>query len=140
MRQRYSCIVLPVVGFYLFYMQEFCAGSLVLLRNSQRDSKKGKKMQQKWLGPYMVISDLGKGQYCIKNPSTECVSKRAVHSARLKQYISPDATNSPLPMLPDPPGRQCQPLKKDTVPAASSTPSVADVFSIQPTAKQLPSV
>ena len=60
---------------------------MVLLRNSRRDSKKGDKMQQKWLGPYTVVASLGKGLYRIKN-ATEKILKKAVHSARLKEYIT----------------------------------------------------
>lgn len=47
-------------------------------------------MQHKWLGPYVIIASLGHGLYCIKNPNTEHVLKKAVHSARLKQYLSED--------------------------------------------------
>ena len=57
-----------------------CAGTLVLLRNSKRDTKKGDKMQPKWLGPYVVVSSTGKGVYRIKNPSSEKVLKNAVHA------------------------------------------------------------
>ena len=71
----------------LFCMQEFQAGALVLLQNSKRDTKKGDKMQQKWLGPYTVVASLGNGLYRIQNKATERILKRAVHCARLKEYI-----------------------------------------------------
>ena len=43
-------------------------------------------MQQKWVGPYTVVASLGKGLYRIKNQSTDRILKKAVHSARLKEY------------------------------------------------------
>ena len=51
-------------------VQELCAGSLVLLRNSKWDTKKGDKMQPKWIGPYEVVCSTGKGVYSSRNPST----------------------------------------------------------------------
>ncbi len=44
----------------IILLQGFHAGTLVLLRNSKRDSKKGDKMKPKWLGPYAVVSSMGK--------------------------------------------------------------------------------
>ena len=49
-------------------MQEMGAGTLVFLWNSKRDTKKGDKMEPKWLGPYVVVSNSSKGIYRIKNP------------------------------------------------------------------------
>ena len=49
-------------------------------------------MQPKWLGPYTVADSLGKGLYRLKNPSTEHILKKAVHSVRLKPYKTPDHT------------------------------------------------
>ena len=65
--------------------QEFGIGTLVL-RNNKRDSKKGYKMQPKWLGPYAIESSIGKDLYRIKNTSTKRVLKQAVHSVQLKPY------------------------------------------------------
>ena len=53
---------------------------LALLRNSKRDTKKGDKIQPKWLGPYTIVSSSGKDLYQIKNRSTEKVIKQAVHA------------------------------------------------------------
>lgn len=36
---------------------------LVLVRNSQRDARKGGKLAQRWLGPYKIAEDLGKGAF-----------------------------------------------------------------------------
>ena len=61
-------------------MQEMGAGTLVLFRNSKRDTKKGDKMEPKWLGPYEVVSKSGKGVYRINNPRSQQVLKNMVHS------------------------------------------------------------
>ncbi len=68
-------------------------GSTVLLRNSKRDTRKGDKMQPKWMGPYIIVASLGKSLYRIKNKSSNLVLKNAVHSARLKKYFHPDHTS-----------------------------------------------
>ncbi len=79
-------------------MQELCAGTLDLLRNSRRDTKKGDKMKPKWLGPYVVVSPVGNGTYRLKNPSTHKVLKTAVHSVRLKPYLTRDHPRQPPTM------------------------------------------
>ena len=75
-----------------------CVASLVLLRNSKRDTKKGDKMHKKWMGPYAIVASLGKGLYRIKSCSTNVVLKKAVHSSRLKQYFTTEHT-SPLKLV-----------------------------------------
>ena len=47
-------------------------------------------MGAKWLGPYVVVANVGKGLYQIKNPSTEHILKKLLHSVRLKPYYAPD--------------------------------------------------
>ena len=109
-----------------------CAGNLVLLRNSKRDTKKGDKMQPKWLGPYVVVSSTGKGVYRIKNPSSEKVLKNAVHCVRLKPYHTADAATSgvvPPAGLPitDPTATQPSGLSDPTASSSSTntpTPSL----------------
>ena len=71
-------------------LQTIKAGSLVLLRNSQRDGRKGGKLLQRWLGPYTVNKSVGKGVYKLQNPETGKVLKKVVNVCRLKQYFSQD--------------------------------------------------
>ena len=59
----------------------------MLLRNSQRDSKKGDKMKPHWLGPYTVHKSLGKGVYRLKNQHGT-VLKAAVNICCLKLYLT----------------------------------------------------
>ena len=40
---------------------------MVLLKNSQRDSKKGDKVKPRWLSPYKVHEALDKGVYKLQN-------------------------------------------------------------------------
>ena len=61
---------------------------MVLLRNSQRDGRKGGKLQQRWLGPYRVQESVGKGMYKLLNPSTGKALKKVVNVCRLKPYYS----------------------------------------------------
>ena len=58
--------------------KEFSPDTLLLLKNSQRESKKGDKMKCRWLGPYLIHEVLGKGVYCLSNPETGVVLKTAV--------------------------------------------------------------
>ena len=63
-------------------------GTLVLLRNSQRDGRKGGKLQKRWIGPYSVSDSLGKGVYKLCNPTNGKNLKKAVNICRLKIYHS----------------------------------------------------
>jgi hypothetical protein len=61
---------------------------MVLLRNSQRDGRKGGKLQKRWLGPYKVVDSIGKGRYILFNPMTRAKLRRTVNINRLKLYHS----------------------------------------------------
>ena len=74
-----------------FCLQVFTPGTLVLMRNSQRDSKKGDKLKARWLGPYKVHEALGKGVYRLENLKG-VVLKATVNQCRLKLYHTTKAT------------------------------------------------
>ena len=59
---------------------------MVLLRNSAQDERKGGKLQQRWLGPYVIAEFVGKGVYKITNPKTGQTLKKGVNVCRLKIY------------------------------------------------------
>ena len=65
-----------------FYMQDMKPGSLVLLRNSARDSRKGDKLAERWLGPYKVKEHLGKDVYRLQNPNTHRILKKTYNGCR----------------------------------------------------------
>ena len=49
---------------------------------------KGGKLDQRWLGPYKISEDLGKGVFKMKNPSSSRILRKTVNSCRLKPYYS----------------------------------------------------
>jgi hypothetical protein len=57
------------------------------MKNSKRDSKKGEKMKNRWLGPYIIHEHVKKGVYKLMN-STGVILKSAVNQCRLKPYIT----------------------------------------------------
>ena len=61
-------------------------GSLVLLRNSARDGRKGDKFQACYLGPYEIAKHLGKNVFRLRNPTTGLLLKKSVNGCRLKLY------------------------------------------------------
>ena len=72
------------------YTQVFKPGSLVCLKNSAKESKKGDKMKPRWLGPYKVVECLDKGVMEIANPKTGITLKKAVNQCRLKHFYGLD--------------------------------------------------
>lgn len=60
---------------------------MVLVRNSARDGRKGDKLSKRWLGPYSVNANLGKGVFQIANIKTGKVLKKAINSSRHAQYL-----------------------------------------------------
>ena len=62
----------------------FKTGSLVWLRNSARECKKGDKLKPRWLGPYKVVECLGKKVLKIANAKTGEVTPFPVAANRAK--------------------------------------------------------
>ena len=77
-------------------MQLLKCGDKVLLRNAQRDSRKGGKFNKRWLGPYTINDYLGKGiiLYKLENAVTGHVLKKAVNVCLLKIYNDPIYSSS----------------------------------------------
>ena len=55
---------------------------MVLLRNNVRDGRKGDKLVKRWLGPYSIKKDIGKGVYQLLNPLTGQTLKKTVNRCR----------------------------------------------------------
>ena len=64
------------------FIQKLSVGQLVLLRNSARDGRKGDKLAKRWLGPYTIEEEVGKGLYMLTNPSTGKTLKKAVNGCK----------------------------------------------------------
>lgn len=67
---------------------KFSVGTLVLKKDFLKKKRKGGCMDPKWLGPYKIIKDLGKGFFSLQCIETEDVVK-SVHGAHLKIYLNP---------------------------------------------------
>ena len=69
-------------------------GDLVLRRNMLQKTKKGYKMQDQWLGPYMAVNvDNEKGVCYLKDPKNGMQLKQQTSLKQLKIYLKP---SSPL--------------------------------------------
>ena len=50
---------------FIISIQILKPGTMVLLRSSARDERKGGKLQQRWLGPYVIAEFVGEGVHKI---------------------------------------------------------------------------
>ncbi|KAI6660178.1 Gag-pol fusion protein [Oopsacas minuta] len=66
--------------------KNFKPGTLVLLRNSAKDGRKGDKFRMRYLGPYEIFQDIGKGVYKLRNCVTGILLKKTQNISRLKLY------------------------------------------------------
>lgn len=73
----------------------FRVGVRVLKKDFTRKKRRGGKMDPKWLGPYLIVKNLGRGLYklrSVENPG--CIVK--VNGAHLKVYKTSSSTRSAL--------------------------------------------
>ena len=83
------------VFIHLFLIfQPLSVGTLVVLRNSHQDGRKGGKLTKRWNGLYTIVESLGKGVYKILNLKTRKVVKKAVNICRLKLVYSGEQKKS----------------------------------------------
>ena len=74
--------------------EAFLVGSKVLIKDFTRRKRQGGKMDFRWLGPYTIEKNLGKGAYLLRHDAGK-PSKR-VNGAHMKPYFDPpDDTNPP---------------------------------------------
>ena len=69
-------------------------GVKVFKKDFCRKKRKGGGLDNKWLGPYEILKDLGKGFFSLKSIESGQVIQR-IHGAHLKRYFTPP--NSPVP-------------------------------------------
>ena len=76
------------------HLLKYRVGDSVLKKDFCRKKQKGGCMDFKWLGPYEIIKDVGKGFYALKNQESGRLIER-IHGAHLKMYntqlISPQS-------------------------------------------------
>ena len=65
--------------------EELAVGTKVLRENTAQKQRKGGKLSDKWLGPYIVHKQMGKGVYQLKTVSGT-VLKQKCNVSRLKVY------------------------------------------------------
>ena len=57
---------------------------------------KSQPFQSRYLGPYEITEDLGKGVVRLRNPATGLLLKKVVNACRLKPYCKKKQPRSPL--------------------------------------------
>ena len=74
--------------------EAFLVGSKVLIKDFTRRKRQGGKMDFRWLGPYTIEKNLGKGAYLLQHDAGK--SSKRVNGAHMKPYFDPlDDTNPP---------------------------------------------
>ena len=80
------------MGYLSRYIQ---FSSLTYLFFLRRKKRKGGKLDIRWLGPYIIVNNLGKGLYSLKLVgNTDCIVGR-INGSHLKPYISSSSAISP---------------------------------------------
>ena len=64
----------------------FLEGTLVLLKNNKNKHRMGSVLEPKWLGPYTVYSNIGKGRLKLRNASG-IILKNTYHACNIKKYL-----------------------------------------------------
>ena len=72
----------------------FKIGDKVLRRNMQQKTRKGKKMEDRWLGPYTIV-EITKTSCLLKN-SSDKILKQRINLSQLKPYHE---SNDPDPVV-----------------------------------------
>ncbi|KAL5499988.1 hypothetical protein EMCRGX_G011472 [Ephydatia muelleri] len=111
---------------------EFQVGALVLRKDFRRKKRKGGKMDDKWLGPLLVSSELGKGFYSLSDLDGKSTKVKRINGAHLKPYKR-SSSGEPSPSTSTTPQSPNQ-LSESVLPQPSSpmqmTPSASPKQSI----------
>ena len=73
---------------------KFAVGTIVLKKDFRRKKRKGGCLDYRWVGPYKILKDVGKGFYFIQNVDNEKNPVR-IHGVHLKPYNTPAETPKP---------------------------------------------
>ena len=66
----------------------FQVGAHVLKKDFTRKRRLGGKLESRWLGPYTVVADLGKGLFQLKKVDDPTQTVSRVHGVHLKPYLT----------------------------------------------------
>ena len=76
-----------VCCYYMIIIFLYQVGALVLKKDFRRKKRKGGKLDDRWLGPYMISKDLGKGFYSLSDEKEVTVNVvERINGAHLKKY------------------------------------------------------
>ena len=75
-----------LLTFVALLPQKLKPGSLVLLRNSARDGRKGDKFQAWYLGPYKTVGTVREERFQTAQPATCLLLIKSVNACHLKLY------------------------------------------------------
>ena len=73
---------------------KFAVGTIVLKKDFRRKKRKGGCLDHRWIGPYKIVKDVGKGFYSIQNVDNGKKPAR-IHGIHLKPYNIPAETPKP---------------------------------------------
>ena len=73
---------------------KFAVGTIVLKKDFRRKKRKGGCLDHKWVGPFRIVKDVGKGFYSIQNVDNGKEPVR-IHGIHLKPYNTPAETTKP---------------------------------------------
>lgn len=73
---------------------KFPVGTIVLKKDFRRKKRKGGCLDHRWIGPYKIVKDVGKGFYSIQNVDNGKQPAR-IHGIHLKPYNTPFKTPQP---------------------------------------------
>lgn len=72
-----------------FSPEVFEVGAVVMKKDFTRKKRKGGKLDPKWLGPYRISSNLGRGLYQLKALSGSLKIVSRVNGVHLKKFVMP---------------------------------------------------
>ena len=67
----------------------FQVGAFVMKKDFTRKKRKGGKLDPKWVGPYCITSNLGRGLYQLKQLSKPFKTVSRVNGVHLKTFVRP---------------------------------------------------
>ena len=67
----------------------FKVGAVVLKKDFTRKKRKGGKLDSKWVGPYNIIANLGRGLFRLQQVGDPAKIVQRVNGVHLKEYNMP---------------------------------------------------